>query len=147
MQRSRPLLFHLHHNLHLLFFLNTLPRLPFGPALRSSGVTLVISSVGVERAGEAANAAHYEYLERKLSESTSRWKICVWHMTMGEMQVSYKGDSVGWGAYEICRKHGAFIINGRVGAGAGMIPRHSVTRQPLYIPRSRVTGPRASSYM
>ena len=75
-------------------------------------MTLVLSSVGVEQAGESANAAHYEYLDRKLRESKSRWKICVWHMTMGEMQVSYKGDSVGWGAYEICRKHGAFIVTG-----------------------------------
>ena len=72
----------------------------------------MLSSVGVEQAGESANAAHYEYLDRKLRESKSRWKICVWHMTMGEMQVSYKGDSVGWGAYEICRKHGAFIVTG-----------------------------------
>ena len=76
----------------------------------------MLSSVGVERAGESANAAHYEYLDRKLRESKSWWKICVWHMTMGEMQVSYKGDSVGWGAYEICRKHGAFIVTGMDGS-------------------------------
>ena len=77
------------------------------------GVTLVLSSVGTERAGESANQGHYEYLDRKLRESNNRWKICVWHMTMGQMQVSYKGDSVGWGAYEICRKHGAFIVTGK----------------------------------
>jgi len=86
-------------------------------------VTIVISSVGVERAGESANTEHYEYLDRQLRESTSRWKICVWHMNMGEMQVSYKGDSVGWGAYEICRKHGAFIINGRVHTGKKIVPK------------------------
>jgi hypothetical protein len=81
----------------------------------SPGVTLVISSVGVEHAGESANAAHYELLDRRLRESDSRWKICVWHMTMGKMQVSYKGNTVGWGAYEICRKHGAFIVTGGYG--------------------------------
>jgi hypothetical protein len=36
-------------------------------------------------------------------------------MTMGKMQVSYKGNTVGWGAYEICRKHGAFIVTGGYG--------------------------------
>ena len=28
-------------------------------------------------------------------------------------QVSYKGDSVGWGAYEICRKHGGAEVQAR----------------------------------
>jgi hypothetical protein len=35
-------------------------------------VTLVMSSVGVETAGESANQAHYEFLDRKLRESKSR---------------------------------------------------------------------------
>ena len=75
-------------------------------------VTLVISSVGVDAAGESANQGEYAFLERALLESRSRFKVCVWHMNQENMQVSYKGDSTGWGAYEICRKHGAFIVNG-----------------------------------
>ena len=77
-------------------------------------VTFVLSSVGVEEAGEGSdtNRRHYDFLERALSESKSKWKVCVWHMNMEDMQVSYKGDSTGWGAYEICRKHGAFIVTG-----------------------------------
>ena len=31
-------------------------------------------------------SAHYEYLDRKLRESDATWKICVWHMTMAQMQ-------------------------------------------------------------
>ena len=77
-------------------------------------VAFVLSSVGVEEAGEGSdtNRRHYEFLERALSGSNARWKVCVWHMNMEDMQVSYKGDSTGWGAYEICRKHGAFIVTG-----------------------------------
>ena len=76
------------------------------------GVTFVISSVGVDAAGESANTEKYEFLDRALRESNNRWKVCVWHMNQGDMQVSYKGDSTGWGSFEICRKHGAFIVNG-----------------------------------
>lgn len=72
----------------------------------------VLSSVGSERPGESANAEHYEFLERALSSSEATWKICVWHMTQNAMQSSYKGDATGFGAYEICRKHGAFIVTG-----------------------------------
>ena len=57
-------------------------------------VAFVLSSVGVEEAGEGSdtNRRHYEFLERALSGSDARWKVCVWHMNMEEMQVSYKGD-------------------------------------------------------
>jgi hypothetical protein len=75
-------------------------------------VTLVISSVGVDAAGESANQGKYAFLEKALAESRSPFKVCVWHMNMENMQVSYKGDSTGWGAFEICRKHGAFVVNG-----------------------------------
>ena len=78
------------------------------------GILFVISSVGVERAGESnqINQDHYWHLENNLKNSNARWKICVWHMAMEKMQVSYKGDSTGWAAYEICRKYGAFIVGG-----------------------------------
>ena len=75
-------------------------------------VTLVISSVGVDASGESANQGKYAFLEKALAESRSPFKVCVWHMNMENMQVSYKGDSTGWGAFEICRKHGAFVVNG-----------------------------------
>ena len=76
------------------------------------GVTLVLSDVGVDVAGESANARQYEHIDRALRESSNPWKVCVWHMNMEDMQVSYKGDSVGWGAFEICRRRGAFVVNG-----------------------------------
>lgn len=77
-----------------------------------AGVTIVLSDVGVDRAGESANKQQYAQIDKALRESTNKWKICVWHMNQEAMQVSYKGDAVGWGVYEICRKHGAFIVNG-----------------------------------
>ena len=81
-------------------------------ACEYGGVTIVLSAVGVDKGGESANRDHYAFIDDALRKSASRWKICAWHMTMANMQVSYKGDSVGWGAYEICRKHGAFIVTG-----------------------------------
>jgi hypothetical protein len=44
------------------------------------------------------------FIESALQRSNARWKVCVWHMTMHEMQTSYKGDATGWEVYEICRK-------------------------------------------
>jgi len=76
------------------------------------GILFVISSVGVERRRESSNKDHYYHLVNSLKNSNAQWKICVWHMTMEKAQVSYKGDATGWGAYEICRKYGAFIVTG-----------------------------------
>ena len=81
-------------------------------AMEFGGVLIVMSSVGSENPGESSNKAHYEFLERALSQSSAKWKVCVWHMTMKDLQVSYKGDATGYGAYEICRKYGAFIVTG-----------------------------------
>lgn len=81
-------------------------------AMETGGVLFVMSSVGCERPGESANREKYDFIDRALSASKARWKVCVWHMTMESLQVSYKGDATGFGAYEICRKHGAFIVTG-----------------------------------
>ena len=72
----------------------------------------ILSSVGSEQPGESANTEHYEFLERALASSDATWKVCVWHMTQNAIQSSYKGDATGFGAYEICRKHGALIVTG-----------------------------------
>ena len=102
-------------------------------------VTLVISSVGVDAASESANQRG-RVPRARASQSASRFKVCVWHMNQENMQVSYKGDSTGWGAFEICRKHGAFIVNGhahtysrtkemvRFGGGAGATHRGGPAR-------------------
>ena len=67
------------------------------------GVTIVVSDVGVDQAGESANKQKYDYIDNALRNSKNKWKICVWHMNQEDMQVSYKGDSVGWGAYGYSR--------------------------------------------
>ncbi|KAK3275556.1 hypothetical protein CYMTET_16319 [Cymbomonas tetramitiformis] len=76
------------------------------------GVFFVFSSVGVERAGEGANRKHVQFIREQLSQSSAMWKVCVWHMTMEDMQTTYKSDATGWDAYETCRKAGAFIVTG-----------------------------------
>lgn len=76
----------------------------------------VFSSVGVERKGESANRQHAAFIRQALERSSAQWKVCVWHMTMADMQVSYKGDSTGWEVYEICREYGALIVTGHAHA-------------------------------
>lgn len=80
------------------------------------GIFIAFSSVGVEKPGEEANRGHAEFLRQALARSKAKWKICVWHMTMGAMQVSYKADATGWEVYEICREAGAFIVTGHAHA-------------------------------
>ena len=78
----------------------------------SAGLTLVLSHLSALRRQGNARMRPKSRSSTLPCESTTRWKICVWHMVQAEVQVSYKGDSTGWAAYETCRKHGAFIVTG-----------------------------------
>jgi hypothetical protein len=51
-------------------------------------------------------------LDRSLTDETAIWKICAWHKNQRDLQLGSKTDEVGWGAYEICRQHGALIMTG-----------------------------------
>ena len=82
-------------------------------ACNYKGMLFVFSSVGVEAAGEEQNRRHAEFIRSALERSDARWKVCVWHMTMHQMQTSYKGDSTGWEVYELCRKVRACIARAR----------------------------------
>lgn len=82
-------------------------------ACRNSDVMLYVSDVGVDAAGESNNREQAAALEAALAGAAdAKWKICAWHMNQEATQVSYKGDATGWEVYEICRRHGAFIVNG-----------------------------------
>lgn len=68
-----------------------------------------ILSAGGEKGSESANT---KYIERELAADDSIWRICSWHKNQKTMQIEYKGDEVGWGPYEACRKGGAIIATG-----------------------------------
>ena len=77
------------------------------------GVTLVLSDVGVDAAGESANARQYEHIDRALRESSNPWKVCVWHMNMENMQVSVQGRLRRLGRVrDLPQSDGAFVVNG-----------------------------------
>ena len=51
------------------------------------------------------------FYQEQLAQSQSLWKVCSWHKNRRVMQVGGKADDVSWGAYEECRKGGAFIVS------------------------------------
>lgn len=74
---------------------------------RYKGLVFVFSGVGT------IETEHNAYISEKLSANPEAiWKICSWHKNQEEMQVSTKGDQVGWNVYETCRQHGAIIATG-----------------------------------
>jgi len=71
---------------------------------RYRGLELVVSGVG------STGSDHEWYLERTLVRPGALVRLCVWHKNQHDMQVGGKTDEVGWGAYQICARHGAPII-------------------------------------
>jgi hypothetical protein len=63
--------------------------------VRYRGLTVVLSGVAVMGSG------HEQYASTALSSSDSAWKVCSWHKRLTGKAVA-----------EVCRQHGAFIING-----------------------------------
>ncbi len=70
------------------------------------GLFFILSGVGTLGSG------HVAYIQDQLSQDDSVWSICSWHKNQNAMQVGSKGNEVGWGAYEECRKGGAIIATG-----------------------------------
>jgi len=75
-------------------------------ACRFHGVLLVISGVGTLGEG------HVPFIEGTLADSTAAARVCVWHKNQRDMQVGFKVDEVGWGAYRACQTGGALVVTG-----------------------------------
>ena len=58
------------------------------------------------------NAAFAKHVDDHLKNDKHIWKVCSWHKNQKAMQVGGKGDEMGWGVYENCRKYGAIIATG-----------------------------------
>ena len=70
------------------------------------GLFIVFSGVGTLGAG------HLDFIRDQLASDDSIWRICSWHKNQRLMQTGLKGDAVGWGPYEECRRGGAIIATG-----------------------------------
>jgi nitrous oxidase accessory protein NosD len=70
------------------------------------GLFFILSGAGI------MGSDHDAYIRDQLTDNESTWKICSWHYNQRAMQPSNKGDSVGWGPYDECRKGGAIVATG-----------------------------------
>jgi hypothetical protein len=65
--------------------------------------------------GETSGQNDQQYLnhiEESLGANPDQaWKLCSWHKNQKELQLCTKSDSIGYEAYETCRKFGAIINN------------------------------------
>jgi hypothetical protein len=65
----------------------------------------VLSGVGT------LGSNHSQFIDKVFAKNAAiPWKVCVWHKNQQQLQTGDKFDETGYGVYEICRKHGAFVI-------------------------------------
>ena len=74
-------------------------------ALRFRGVSLAFL-------GESVRDDDPRYILDRFAGDPHVWKVCAWHKNQRALQVGGKGDEMGWGVYESCRRMGALITNG-----------------------------------
>ncbi len=58
------------------------------------------------------HGGHTAFIRDQLAQTDAAWRICAWHKNQKLMQLGRKGNEVGWGPYEACRKGGAIIATG-----------------------------------
>ncbi len=75
------------------------------------GLRLAESSIGT-RPAIADDAETVQQLHDAFSDSTARWRACLWHKNQHDMQAGSKSDEVGWVAYSECLGAGAMVFNG-----------------------------------
>ncbi len=74
-------------------------------ALRFRGVSFVFL-------GESVRDDDPRYILDRLAGDGHIWKVCSWHKNQQALQLGGKGDEMGWGVYESCRRMGALVTNG-----------------------------------
>lgn len=72
-------------------------------ACNYKGLFFILSGAGTLGDG------HSKFIRERLAETESAWKVCSWHKDQTQLWVYDKGNEVGWGPYEECRKGGAII--------------------------------------
>jgi len=75
------------------------------------GLFFILSGVGTIP-DQPDDPSHIAFIQEKLAQDRSIWRICSWHKNQRMMQLGEKKDDVGWGAYEACREGGAIIATG-----------------------------------
>ena len=76
------------------------------------GIFFILSGIGTRASLPSDDPAHLTYLANELAADDSIWSICAWHKNQTAMQVGFKLNEVGWGAYDTCRQEGAIIATG-----------------------------------
>ena len=76
------------------------------------GLFFILSGIGTHSSTPKDDPAHLSYLSTELAADDSIWSICAWHKNQTAMQLGFKLNEVGWGAYETCRQEGAIIATG-----------------------------------
>ncbi len=74
--------------------------------VKYKGISFMLTAPGTFGPGDGF---HDVYIQQKLAEDPSIWRISSWHKNMNQMQVGGKSDSTGWGVYEESRRGGAII--------------------------------------
>lgn len=95
-------------------------------ACQYKGIYFVLSGIGTY------GADHIYFLKQALNKSNAKWKICSWHKNQKEMQTGYKGNEVGWEAFEICKNNGAFIVMGHEHAYSRTYSLTDFANQTIY---------------
>lgn len=71
------------------------------------GIVLLMMGISFKRANYA------KFIEKELDRHKEwPWKVCVWHRTSMLFQPGHKQDDMNPIYYDLCRRHGAFIISG-----------------------------------
>jgi hypothetical protein len=70
------------------------------------GLTIVVIAPGIK------GGDYDQYITAGFAKYPSKWRICLWHKNMRDMQAGRKSNEAGWVSYEACRRHGAFVVNG-----------------------------------
>ncbi len=73
------------------------------------GIFFVLTAPGLFGSG---NSVYAPYIEDRLAEDQSAWRVSGWHVLMRKMQIGGKDDESGWGVYEESRRGGAIIATG-----------------------------------
>jgi len=89
------------------------------------GLTFVLSGVGT--LGEN----HESFIDKSFNQYGSVWRVCSWHKNQRLMQTGGQTDEVGWGVYETCRKHGAFIATAHQHNYARSLTMSNITSQVI----------------
>lgn len=89
------------------------------------------TSQGYQRACDSTCQAFPGFHTRAFENSSSLWRLCLWHKNMHNLQLGGKLDETGFGPYEECLRAGAMVFNGHEHSYARTRNLINMTRQTV----------------